>query len=135
MLMSTSALSMVMFMAISTVWLYRGIKKGTRQLAATIAMCDASEVFMNWACRNPGVYIGLSPEGRRLLIDYIEKYEEWLVSHNTKDKEPHDMPPGIPKKPCDHVAGLFKRSHLLWEQTPPNEGSDHDHYNYAETRQ
>lgn len=105
------------------IWLYQQIKEGGKQLATTIAMCDASEAFWDWQHRNQGVYIGLSPEGRKLLLRYIRAYDEWLISHNNTDRshydllvsllndfppnEPNDIPPGVPKKPRDNIKGLL----------------------------
>ncbi len=105
------------------VWVYQLSKEGTRQLAVTNAMCDASEAFWNWRYRNQGVYIGLSPEGRELLMRYLCAYDEFLSAHNSTDrrhyeylesllndfppKEPNGMPPSVPKKPCDNIKGLF----------------------------
>ncbi len=109
------------------IWIYQqikeGVKEGKKQLATTNAVCDAEKAFWDWRRHNPGVYIGLSPEGRKLLLQYIRAEDEWLISHKKTDRghyeflisllndfppnEPNDMPPGIPKKPCDNVKGLF----------------------------
>ena len=105
------------------IWIYQLSKEGTRQLAVTNAMCDAGEEFWNWRDRNQGVYIGLSPKGRKLLVQYLDIYDEFLRMRNSTNrshyeylesllndfppKEPHGMPPGVPKKPCDNIKGLF----------------------------
>ncbi len=106
-----------------SIWLFKEIKEGKKQLATTNAMCDAGKAFWDWRYRNQGVYIGLSPEGQKLLLRYIRAYDEWLISHKKTDRshydllvnllndfppnEPNDMPPGIPKKPPDAIKGLL----------------------------
>ena len=112
-------LSLVAFI----IWFYQQLKEGLRLLAITNAMSEARKTFVEWQYHNPGVYIGLSPEGRKLLIRYLHTYDAWLVSHNLTDrnhfeklaellndfppKEPNGMPPGTPKKPCDNIKGLL----------------------------
>ena len=56
--------------------------KGEEEFAATCDMCDASEAFGEWWFRNQGVYIGLSPEGRKLLGTYLDAYDEFLYTHS-----------------------------------------------------
>ena len=39
----------------------------------------ASEKRLNdWMARNPGVYIGLSPDGIALVVDRISSYKNWI---------------------------------------------------------
>lgn len=105
------------------IWLYKQLKEGLRLLAITNAMSEARKTFVEWRYHNPGVYIGLSPKGRNLLIRYLHTYDAWLASHNLTDRnhyeklvdllndfppnEPNDMPPSIPKKPRDNLKGLL----------------------------
>lgn len=105
------------------IWVYQLSKECTRQLVVINAMCDAGEAFWDWRNRNQGVYIGLSPEGRKLLVQYLDAYDELLRMRNSTNrsryeflenllndfppKEPNGMPPGVPKKPCDNIKGLF----------------------------
>lgn len=120
--MLTSILFAIAIVA-STFWLYQQVKEGARHLAITNAMCDASEVFWDWRSRNQGVYIGLSPEGRGLLVQYLDAYDKFLKMRKSSDrhhyeflesllddfppKEPNGIPPSIPKKPRDNIKGLF----------------------------
>lgn len=106
-----------------SIWLFKQRERGRIQLIMTVAMCDASKAFWDWRHRNQGVYIGLSPEGRNLLLRYIRIYDEWLIVHEKIDrshyewlvsllnnfppKEPNDMPPGIPENPPDAIRGIF----------------------------
>ena len=81
--------------------------KGKIALFATCVWCDASEVFTDWRLRNPGVYIGLSPEGRKLLARNLKTYEDFLETHPwIGDDNGHrdwlislfdDLPPKHPK--------------------------------------
>lgn len=105
------------------IWLYTHLKEGLRLLRTANAMHEACETFWEWRQRNQGVYIGLSPEGRELLIRYLRAYDAWLAAHPNEDrsryedlaellndfppKEPDSMPPGIPKKPRDNLKGLL----------------------------
>lgn len=114
---------LVIAAATYSIWLFKQRERGRIQLILTVAMCDASEAFWDWRHRNQGVYIGLSPEGRKLLIRYIRIYDEWLIAHEKTDrshyewlvnlfnnfppKEPHDMPPGIPTNPPDGIRRIF----------------------------
>lgn len=74
-------------------------------LAATNAYCDAGDEFMDWSLRNPGVYIGLSEEGRMLLAKTIEGYDWFLRTHTFYHDDGHrdwlvslfnDLPPKYP---------------------------------------
>jgi hypothetical protein len=60
-------------------------REGRESLAAINADCESSEALMDWRLRNPGVYIGLSPEGRRLLTRRLEAYDRFLRSHKFCD--------------------------------------------------
>lgn len=96
-------------------------KKGNESLAATDAWCDASEAFCDWRMENPGVYIGLSPEGRMLLARNIEGYDWFLKTHPWIDGTEHrawlvslfdDLPPKYPRDakptfPSRSSQGLF----------------------------
>jgi len=58
----------------------------------SLALKQDDESFMqlyNWRIANPGVYIGLSPEGRKLVLKHIETFEVYLKAHDTKDTYDH----------------------------------------------
>jgi hypothetical protein len=67
------------------------LKKDEYRLKTTENWCDASEIFTDWRLRNPGVYLGLSEEGRKLLSKNLETYDEFLRTHpyinGTKHRE------------------------------------------------
>ena len=95
-------------------------------LAANKAMFEASEIFTDWWLRNPGIYIGLSEEGRLLLSRYIEAYDWFLKTHEYIDGKEYreylvsllyELPPKDPKRmPRDKkgtISGtLFILSHF-----------------------
>lgn len=58
-------------------------------LASVRAWCDTGKDFTDWRIRNPGVYIGLSEEGRRLLARNLEAYEWFLRTHKYFDGNDH----------------------------------------------
>lgn len=60
------------------VLLIRSAWRGTIETRAFLAWIEAGEVFFAWRLRNPGVYIGLSHEGRRLLTELIAAYDRFL---------------------------------------------------------
>lgn len=85
----------------------RSEMEGRESLAAICADCDASESFMDWRLRNPGVYIGLSPVGQQLLARRLEAYDRFLKVHKFRDDSFrehrewlvslfHDLPPKHP---------------------------------------
>lgn len=39
---------------------------------------EAYQTLMDWRARNPGVYIGLSPEGTKLVVACIEAYNRYI---------------------------------------------------------
>jgi|GEM_PF-3782993 len=81
--------------------------KYRRSYAATDAECAASEAFTDWRLRNPGVYIGLSLEGRALVRRCLETYEVFLQTHPYIDGTQHkewllslfnELPPKHPRR-------------------------------------
>jgi hypothetical protein len=73
---------------------------------ATCAECDASAEFIAWRQRNPGVYIGLSEEGRSLLNEWIDSLDWFMKTHlfvDLREKREcliellNDLPPNTPK--------------------------------------
>ena len=97
-----------MFSVISAVLFIRWIDlKGKESVAACKAWCDADEIFFNWRLRNPGVYIGLSEEGRRLLGRLIDSWDRFLKAHKFIKDDGYsdfleslyfDLPPKPPKR-------------------------------------
>lgn len=65
------------------------LRSAKRSLAATVAWCDAGDAFEEWVDRNPGVYIGLSPEGRQHVWRLIDTYDEFCASHSFHDGAEH----------------------------------------------
>ncbi|MDP2647708.1 MAG: hypothetical protein Q8P35_00470 [Candidatus Yanofskybacteria bacterium] len=95
-------------------------EKGEESLASMHAWCDASDAFTTWRLRNPGVYIGLSDEGRRLLTANLKAYDWFLRTHPFVDGTSHrewlaslfyDLPPKTPvpfsPKKAPHGEGPF----------------------------
>jgi len=88
-------------------YLDRSYRKIKEQLVALEKWGDASNIFINWCLRNPGVYIGLSEEGRRLLSKNIEAFDEFCRVSSSFDGKKHrewlislffDLPPKHPKR-------------------------------------
>ncbi len=98
----------VLFLALSTtLFLKIGHLKYKESFAATDAWCDASERFRDWRLKNQGVYIGLSNEGKKLLIQLIDAYDWFLDTHKYIDDNGHreylislfyEMPPKSPNE-------------------------------------
>ena len=97
-------------------WQFRRCEQEYRALCAE---CDCAEAFYEWRMRNQGVYIGLSPEGRMLVVRWLNAYEWFLRTHTFIDGAEHrdwiasllnDLPPKHP----DSVPGKKRR---------PNEGT------------
>ena len=89
------------------IFLRRVKLKGKIERDAERAENGAREEFMNWYFKNPGVYIGLSEEGRRLLARYIETWDEYLITHKYISDNGHraslvslfnDLPPKQPRR-------------------------------------
>lgn len=90
------------------VCLQRTDKWAKCSLKATCDWRDAEYVLYEWRCRNPGVYIGLSSEGRQLVARCIETYREFIATHSYIDGTDHlewlkslfgDLPPKHRKCP------------------------------------
>ncbi len=74
---------------------------------AVCLYCDTSNQFAEWKMKNPGVYLGLSDEGKRKLSHVIEAYDRVLDTH------PHH-------KDCGHRAWLMS----LFDDFPPDSPSE-----------
>jgi hypothetical protein len=105
----------ILVVATFLVFLIRDSIKAQEELAAFCARCAAAEAFLNWRQLNPGVYIGLSLEGRKLVLDLLKAYDWFLRTHpHLKDGEGRhreyieslldDLPPKDPK-----IHGLPKK--------------------------
>lgn len=114
--------------------LFYGICRDTLIAFAGVESREAYIRLQDWQARNPGVYIGLSPEGTRLVVDCITSYkryikmETWVkVDHGYlqmledllnefPDPSPEDMPFEQPdKKGCFLCAGGGTRSQItMW---------------------
>ncbi len=101
------------------VWLItlRSIRKSTVAWIATHDWLSAEDEFFAWCECNPGVYIGLSDEARRLLSIACKAWDVFLQTHPTIEDNGHkefllsfldDFPPNTPKRksPRD-IRGLF----------------------------
>jgi hypothetical protein len=81
-------------------------------LKAVCLYFDASIQFAEWKMKNPGVYLGLSDEGKRKLSHVIEAYDRVLETHPHHKDEGHrawlmslfdDFPPNSPsERPVEH---------------------------------
>ncbi len=98
---------MVFWIAVLTAVVFLGFleRKWTRKISTTFAYSKARDVFLEWRERNPGVYIGLSTEGRDLLAKTLVAYDEFVSTHsNWVDNGHrdflvslfHDLPPKHP---------------------------------------
>jgi hypothetical protein len=74
-------LFVILFFVTCLVFLKYEIKETEVACKALFAECDASEAFTDWRLRNPGVYIGLSEEGRKFLGVYLDAYDKFLKTH------------------------------------------------------
>lgn len=80
-------------------------------------MWRAAQRFKEWYYTNPGVYVGISPEGLRLLFEFIDAYDahervnpfwrfdwiraEWLsLLDDLPPNTPMSSPYGAPKSGC-----------------------------------
>ncbi len=96
------------------------IRIGERNSSATEAHDDwrmACEEFSDWQCLNPGVFLGLSDEGKALLRKVCISFDILMFTHPGFDGRAikeyflslfDDFPPNTPneKSPRD-VRGLF----------------------------
>ncbi len=69
-------------------------------------MLRAKDAFLEWRMRNPGVYVGLSDTGCRLLTELIVSYDRFVDAHSFWSNESYreyyealfgDVPPDAPK--------------------------------------
>lgn len=84
------------------------------------AMLVARDAFIDWRIQNPGVYVGLSDTGRRLLTELIVAYDRFVQAHSFWCNESYreyyanlfnDVPPNSPKDmPAAHLG--------TWKQVP-----------------
>lgn len=70
------------------------------------AMLVARDAFIEWRVQNPGVYVGLSDTGCRLLHELIVAYDRFVHAHSFWCNESYreyyaslfnDVPPDAPK--------------------------------------
>lgn len=120
--------NLVLTLAIMLLTAYNVWKSG-KALIAAHAWCDADVIFVEWRCRNPGVYIGLSDEGKRLLGILIAAYDEFLRWHSfigdngTRDRLLslyNDLPPKSPND-ADNSEGPAKQAgsfYINWRTLP-----------------
>ncbi len=88
-------------------WQREGYQEAKRALRATLAFCDADDVLTAWRVANPGVSIGLSTQGRALVLRCIDTWEDFLTTHPTY----HDF--------GEHLRFLYS---LLDDVGPPPPG-------------
>ncbi len=88
------------------------------------ALCEcynATEAFYQWRVRNPGVYVGLSPEGSSLVLRCLEAHDAYMKNRphlddvvrrefllSLLDDFPPKEPDAVPfKKRATSTAALF----------------------------
>jgi hypothetical protein len=54
-------------------------RRSILEVAAEEGRFLTNAAWLDWLERNPGVYVGLSPEGRKLLSDLIRAYDRFVV--------------------------------------------------------
>ncbi len=95
----------IVIISLGALMVYSWIK-GNESYRAIGAVCDAAEAFYEWRFRNPGVYIGLSDEGKSLLRQRVDAYRWYARVHPYCDCTDHmtwllslfdDLPPKSPK--------------------------------------
>lgn len=106
--------------------MYYDVKVAFDALKALRAECDASIRFLEWYVRNPGVYVGLSHEGRQLLCEWLQALDWFSETHpwaDTSKKRLYllslfdDLPPKSPNEfPCNecqnrHSFFLYTYNH------------------------
>ena len=76
------------------------------QLHALKEEDEASMTFLEWRKNNPGIYLGLSHEGRMLLLQWLSAFEKYSATHPFCDLNERrewilsfmdDFPPNTPK--------------------------------------
>ncbi|MCH7882985.1 hypothetical protein IIA95_01050 [Patescibacteria group bacterium] len=90
---------------------------------------EAYSALSDWRFANPNIPIGLSSEGRRLILEYTAAWQEFLKTHSyikdngciellyflLNDKDP--SPPGKgkrpPKKPQNTEANFFLKKNVI----------------------
>jgi len=53
-----------------------------KQFSSTMEVNRTHNLLVLWRERNPGVYIGLSPEGSRIVLDHLFAYDEYMRIHS-----------------------------------------------------
>jgi len=95
----------VILTVVIVVFLTRHYLQCTESLAALCAECEASKAFIEWRFRNPGVYAGLSVEGRMLIDRWLEAHDWFQRTHTFIDGREYrerilsllnDLPPKSP---------------------------------------
>lgn len=98
---------MSFFTGIALVGIFLGVQHliGNDELDTLNRRHAAADKFYEWKGKNPGVYIGLSPEGSRLLLEFIEACDRlaeacyWMEDRENRDHLMnllHDLPPQTP---------------------------------------
>jgi len=89
------------------VFLVRHSRQCAESHAALCAECDAGDAFFEWSTRNPGVYVGLSEEGRMLVGRWLHAHDWFQRTHTFIDGTERrewiesfldDFPPKSPKR-------------------------------------
>jgi len=125
MMLTTIVISISIFIALKA---KVGLKKARWALRTTCRDSDAMSKLIDWRKANPHQYIGESKEGRRLVLECISAWNEFLLAHpNVKDMghrkflvallyegRPPDPPPPkkerIPERPRKTGAVSFYQS-------------------------
>ncbi len=64
------------------IWMLLRIEKKAKEaFRALCEDCDAAARLLNWWMANPGVPIGLSHEGKRLVLESIRAYDRFTETH------------------------------------------------------
>lgn len=110
------------FFAIIAVYLafeFRNVFRAYDALSAMRAECNAALRFFEWFHRNPGVYIGLSPEGRCLVCEWLLAIDWCSQTHSYMDLSEkramvldllNDLPP---KPPSEHPLDECSRTRFF----------------------
>lgn len=89
---------------------------GVRAFVAYCVWNVAARELTCWRSRNPGVYIGLSPEGQQLVFETIEAFDTYQMEYPFKANADYrdyllsllnEFPPKTPQCYRPHFRGLF----------------------------
>jgi hypothetical protein len=91
--------------AVAILLLTAAYYRGQIEMGSLSRWLETGTAFFEWRERNPGVYIGLSEEGRKLLRQHIEASERYYKLHSWIDGSENleylnslffDLPPKYP---------------------------------------